>query len=84
MTAEGYVEEYGIDISGILRFCGALAIIFACCAFFAASMTYRRSSLSLILLAGILSMLGVGPMFLGSFMSLIGIVLVVIKRKELD
>ncbi|MDQ1372488.1 MAG: hypothetical protein QG582_1405, partial [Candidatus Thermoplasmatota archaeon] len=82
LTYDGYVPEYGVDVSGVLEMCGALAFIFGCCALAAAFMSYRRERFSLTLVAGTLGMLGVGPFYIGSVLALVGIIIVAMARNE--
>lgn len=82
LTYDGYIPEYGVDVSGVLGLCGTLALIFGGCALLAAFMSYRRDRPALTLVAGTLGMLGVGPLYLGSVLSFIGIVIVALARDE--
>ena len=82
LTYDGYIPDYGVDVSGFLGVCGTLILIFGCCALFAAFMSYRRERFSLTLVAGTLGMLGVGPVYLGSVLAFIGIIVVAMARNE--
>lgn len=82
LTYDGYIPDYGVDVSGFLAFCGALVLIFGCCALFAAFTSYRRERFSLTLAAGTLGMLGVGPLYIGSVLALVGVIIVAVARNE--
>jgi len=82
-SVEDYLQDfYSVDVTGAVYVCGGLIILFACSAFIAAFMSYRRGSFSVTMAAGILGILGLGPFFLGGLMSIIGIVFVAMNRGE--
>lgn len=85
LTFDEYLPEYaeyGVDVAGLLGVCGALVLIFALCAFVAAFLSYRRERFSLALLTGTLGMLGIGPIYLGSVLSLAGIITLALAKDE--
>ncbi len=82
LTLDGYLPDYGVDVSGFLEACGALAFVFGCCALLAAVLAYRRKGFALTLFAGTLGMLGAGPFLMGSVLSLTGITVVALSRDE--
>lgn len=82
LTFDGYVPDYGVDVAGLLGVCGALVLIFALCAFVAAFLSYRRERFSMALLTGTLGMLGIGPIYLGSVLSLAGIITLALAKDE--
>lgn len=84
LTTDGYLEEYGLDVTGFLQVCGIIVIVSALCAFAASWTSYRRGSFALIMVGGAMGMLGVGPFYLGSILSLIAIIIVAINRDMFD
>lgn len=82
LSVNGYVPEYGIDVTGLLEVCAALAFMFGAFSLMAAVMSLKRRSLTLALLGGAVGMIGMGPFLLGSLMGLIGLLLVVRERDQ--
>jgi len=80
LTADGYLPEFGVDLTGMLQVCGALCILFGLFALVAAALSYLRTGLTLAIVAGALGMVGGGPFGLGALFALVGLVFVIRNR----
>ena len=91
-VSEGSDElgDWGIDIAGagdllsdILLVCGAMCLIFGIIAAVGGFFAIKRDHFALAVIGGIFGLLGLG-FLIGSLLALIGLILVVIARKEFD
>ena len=69
------------DIEGALDVCGALAIVFGLIAVLGGVMSARRKYLTLSILGGVFGILGMG-FLIGALLAFIGLVLLIVSRKE--
>ncbi|UCE92269.1 MAG: zinc ribbon domain-containing protein [Methanobacteriota archaeon] len=64
-----------VEISGFLSCCGVILASSAACSFAGALLSFRRERHTYVVLAAAIGMLGVGPFFLASIMSLLALIL---------
>lgn len=82
LTAAVPYTDLPIDVTGLLQTCGALALLFGIIGLFGAVISITRTSFVLAMLAAALSMVGVGPFYLGSVLGLAGMIVIVMSREE--
>jgi len=83
------LSEWGIDVSGagdlladILLVCGAIVIILAIIVVLGGFFGVQRKHWGLAILGGVLGLFLLGPYFLGTIFSLIGLILVAVSKKD--
>jgi len=71
-----------IDLSGFLTCCGVIVLVAAISCLVGAVFSYKRSRHSLVVVAAAVGMLGVGPLYLGSLLSLIAMIIAAVSRSD--
>jgi len=71
-----------IDISGFLVCCGMIVLVAAISCLVGAIFSFKRSRHSLVVVASAVGMLGVGPLFLGSLLSMVAMIIAAVSRKD--
>lgn len=84
LTMHVPATDLPIDLSGLVTFCGALELILGLIVIAGGLVAFRKGSFTLILVAAIAGMLGVGPFYVGFIMSLIALILVALSRDEFE
>ncbi len=77
-------NDLGIDLSGYVACCAALAIIFGFGAILGGVLSLRKEHFYVVLAGTIMGMLGVGFFWSGALLCLIALILVAISRDEYD
>ncbi len=80
----GNLSSLSSTIHNILLVCGAIFIVLGLLAVFGGIMGVRRKSWGLAVLGGVLGLFVIGPYFLGSLLSLVGLILVAVSKKDFD
>ena len=80
----GYFAILGPAVAGILAVCGILIIVFSMFALLGGVMAVQRKMWGLALVGGILGLFAIGPFFLASLLSLIGLILVGISKDDFE
>jgi len=82
---------YGVDVAGltdmvenILTVCGVIFIIFGLIAFVGGVFGVMRKHWGLAVLGGVFGLLCLGPYMLGSLFGLVGLILVIVAKKDFD
>jgi hypothetical protein len=70
------------QLQSILVTCGIIGSILSIFALIGGIVAVKRKAWGLAIVGGILGLFTIGPMFLGSIISLVGLILVVISRKD--
>lgn len=81
-AANGNLPEVPVDLTGMLRTCGTIAILFGALALLGSWLSFTRQKFTLALLAAALGMIGVGPFYLGAVLGLIGLILLALSIDE--
>jgi hypothetical protein len=71
-----------VQLQSILSTCGIIGCILSIFALAGGIVAVKRKAWGLAIVGGMLGLFTIGPFFLGSIMSLIGLILVAISRKE--
>ncbi|HKZ48877.1 MAG TPA: zinc ribbon domain-containing protein [Thermoplasmata archaeon] len=82
--AGSYFGVFGPEIAGILAVCGLLLVIFSVFALLGGIMAVQRKMWGLALAGGILGLFAIGPFFLSSLLSLIGLIIIGISREDFE
>ena len=69
-------------IGGFLIVCGIIGVIFALIALFGGIMAIQKKKWAIALLGSIIGLFTIGPWFLSSILSLIGLILIAVTRQE--
>jgi hypothetical protein len=85
------LDQLGVDVTGMLDFiedlltvCGAVFIILGLIAVLGGIFGVMRKHWGLAILGGVLGLFVIGPLFLGSILALIGLILVAVSRKDFE
>jgi len=87
------LADWGIDIdvagmsdfiSDIITVCGIIIIVVALIVVLGGFFGVQRKRWGLVILGGVLGLFLIGPYFLASILSLIGLVLVAVSKKDFD
>lgn len=85
------LEQYGVDVAGltdmiegILTACGVIWAILGIIALVGGVFGVMRKHWGLAVLGGVIGLLVIGPYFLGSIFSLIGLILVIVAKKDFE
>ncbi|MEM0344062.1 MAG: zinc ribbon domain-containing protein [Thermoplasmata archaeon] len=85
------LEQYGVDVAGltdmiegILTACGVIWAILGIIALIGGVFGVMRKHWGLAVLGGVIGLLVIGPYFLGSIFSLIGLILVIVAKKDFE
>ena len=85
------VNWTGVDIGDTLDFvedildiCGAIAAIFGIIAVLGGLFGVMRKHYGLVILGGVFGLLCVGPFGVGSLLALVGLILVIVSKKDFD
>jgi len=85
------LDQWGVDVTGTLDFiediltvCGAIFIILGLIAVLGGIFGVMRKHWGLAILGGVLGLFVIGPLFLGSILALIGLILVAVSRKDFE
>ncbi|UCE90942.1 MAG: hypothetical protein JSV90_05825 [Methanobacteriota archaeon] len=85
------LDTYGVDVTGvtdvvedILTACGVIAIIVSLIVLLGGFFGVTRKHWGIVIVGGVLGLFVIGPFFLGSVLSLIGLILVAVSRKEFE
>ena len=70
------------QLQSILVTCGIIGSILSIFALIGGIVAVKRKAWGLAIVGGILGLFTIGPMFLGSIISLVGLILVVISKKD--
>jgi hypothetical protein len=70
------------QLQSILVTCGIIGCILSIFALTGGIVAIKRKAWGLAIVGGILGLFTIGPMFLGSIISLVGLILVAISRKD--
>jgi hypothetical protein len=70
------------QLQSILVTCGIIGCILSVFALIGGIVAVKRKSWGLAIVGGILGIFTIGPIFLGSIISLVGLILVAVSRKE--
>jgi hypothetical protein len=70
------------QLQSILATCGIIGCILSVFALIGGIVAVKRKSWGLAIVGGILGIFTIGPIFLGSIISLVGLILVAVSRKE--
>jgi hypothetical protein len=70
------------QLQSILVTCGIIGCILSVFALIGGIVAVKRKSWGLAIMGGILGIFTIGPIFLGSIISLVGLILVAVSRKE--
>ena len=70
------------QLQSVLSICGIIIALCSIITFAGGIVAIKRKAWSLAVIGGILGLFTIGLMFLGSIFSLIGLILVLISRKE--
>ena len=76
------LEQLQSMLQSILLTCGIIGCILSIFTLVGGIVAVKRKAWGLSIVGGILGLFTIGPFFLGSIMALIGLILVVISRKE--
>ena len=71
-----------VDISGFLACCGVIILFGALSCFFGAILSFRRSKYSVVVIAAAFGMLGLGPFYLASLLSLIAMIIAAVSKDD--
>ncbi|MBE0518758.1 MAG: hypothetical protein IH630_05985 [Thermoplasmata archaeon] len=71
-----------VDVSGFLTCCGVIILFGALSCFFGAILSFRRSRYSVVVLAAAFGMLGLGPFYLASLLSLIAMIIAAVSKDD--
>ncbi|MBN1861839.1 MAG: hypothetical protein JW840_10325 [Candidatus Thermoplasmatota archaeon] len=72
------------QLQSVLSICGIIIAICSIITFAGGIVAIKRKAWSLAVIGGILGLFTIGLMFLGSILSLIGLILVLISRKDFE
>jgi predicted nucleic acid-binding Zn ribbon protein len=85
------LDTYGVDVTGvtdmvedILTACGIIAIIVSLIVLLGGFFGVMRKHWGIAIVGAVLGLFVIGPFFLGSVFSLIGLILVAVSRKEFE
>ena len=85
------LDQYGIDVVGatdiledIMTICGSILVIFGLIAVLGGAFGVMRKHFGLVVLGGVFGLLCLGPWFAGSILALIGLVLVLVAKKDFE
>jgi len=85
------LADYGLDVAGvgdiledIMTVCGAILIILGLIAAVGGFFGLQRKHFGLVILGGVLGLFIVSPYMIASILSLIGLILVAISKKDFD
>jgi hypothetical protein len=85
------LADYGVDVAGItdtlediLTVCGAIMIILGLIAVLGGVFGVMRKHWGLAVLGGVIGLFVLGPFMLGSLLSLIGLIMIAISKKEFE
>ncbi len=85
------LDQYGLDVVGvtdiledILTACGVIFIILGVIALIGGAFGVLRKHWGLAVLGGVVGLLVMGPYFLGSIFSLVGLILVIVAKKDFE
>jgi hypothetical protein len=76
------IEELQSMLQSFLLTCGIIGCILSIFTLVGGIVAVKRKAWGLAIVGGILGLFTIGPLFLGSIMALIGLILVVISRKD--
>ena len=76
------LEQLQSMIQSILLTCGVIGCILSVITLAGGIVAVKRKTWGLAIAGGILGLFTIGPFFLGSIMSLIGLILAIVSRKE--
>jgi len=71
-----------VDVSGFLTCCAIIVLVAGISCLMGAIFSIKRSRHSLVVVAAALGMLGVGPLFLGSLLSLVALTIAAVSRTD--
>ena len=72
----------GIDLEGMVHVCGTIVFVLAAVALLGSYSAIRKDSFVLAISASIAGLLGVGVLYLGSVLSFVAMILIIIARDE--
>jgi len=85
------LADYGLDVAGaadliedIMTVCGAILIILGLIAAVGGFFGLQRKHFGLVILGGVLGLFIISPYMIASILSLIGLILVAISKKDFD
>ena len=88
---EEVLADYGLDVAGvgdiledIMTVCGAILIILGLIAAVGGFFGLQRKHFGLVILGGVLGLFIISPYMIASILSLIGLILVAISKKDFD
>ncbi len=76
------VTDVPINLSGFILFCGVLVFLLSLAGFAGAFVAYEKGSLTLVLVATIAVMLGVGPFYLAFLFGLVALILIALSTEQ--
>jgi predicted nucleic acid-binding Zn ribbon protein len=83
------LDQYGLDIAGdmledIMTVCGTIIIVLSLIVVLGGFFGVMRKHWGIAIVGGVLGLFIIGPMMLGSLLSLVGLILIAISRKEFE
>ena len=85
------LDTYGVDVAGvtdmvedILTACGVIAIIVSLIVLLGGFFGVMRKHWGIAIVGGVLGLFVIGPLMLGSVLSLVGLIMVAVSRKEFE
>ena len=72
----------GVDVSGLLCFCGAIEMLLGIGAMAGGIFSIKREKFTLCILGAVVGLFSLGPVFIGSILSLIALILIAVSRDE--
>lgn len=75
---------FSIDLSGFMACCGAIVVTASLTCFAGAILSFKRTKPTYVVLAAAIGILGVGPLFSASFLSLVALILAAVNMGEYD
>jgi hypothetical protein len=83
------LDQYGLDIAGdmledIMTVCGTIIIVLSLIVVLGGFFGVMRKHWGIAVVGGVLGLFIIGPMMVGSILSLVGLILIAVSRKEFE
>ena len=83
------LDQYGLDIAGdlledIMTVCGTIIIVLSLIVVLGGFFGVMRKHWGIAIVGGVLGLFIIGPMMIGSLLSLVGLILIAVSRKEFE